>query len=254
MSDAEDGPPVVTLPERFDRRLRLGPFASARDALRFVTYAAVGAVLAPFTGPYLWLGVVLTGFAACVVRSEGESLDERAFAFVRWTFRTRSGPGPMTDPGLRSQLRKGLVPLGDERQLAILGSGGTPISYLPPVELARRFDSFRSVLRSLDGALAFWVFTVPMRSRSLVPDPPTEAGPDAAARAAYSELVRMICRRRRVRRVYLALGTERVGPDAVPDLERRAAALAERLDELGVSAVRLRDGALLEAARRWGWA
>lgn len=253
MPETEEGPPVVTLPERFDRRLRLGPFASAREALRFVTYAAAGAVIAPFTGPYLWLVVVAAGFAACVVRSEGESLDERAFAFVRWASRPRSGARGLNDPDLRRELRRGLVPLGELRKLAVLAAGGTPIGYLPPVELARRFDAFRALLRSLDGVVAFRAGTVPMRSRALVPGPAPPSGPDAAARAGYAEIVETICRRRRVRRVHLALVTERLTPDALSDLERRIGALAERLGELGVSAVRLRDGALLEAARRGGW-
>lgn len=87
MGDLPDGPPVVSLPERLDRRLRLGPFASARDALKFVTYSAVGAVIVPFTSPYLWLVVVAGGFAVCVVRSDGQALDERALSFVLWKIR-----------------------------------------------------------------------------------------------------------------------------------------------------------------------
>ena len=36
--------PWIGLPATFDRRLRMGPFPSVRDALKFATYAAVGAI------------------------------------------------------------------------------------------------------------------------------------------------------------------------------------------------------------------
>src|ERR1700688_4681805 len=47
-------PVVVGLPESLDRRMRLGPFPSARHALKFAAYAAVGGSVAAI------LGVVLT--------------------------------------------------------------------------------------------------------------------------------------------------------------------------------------------------
>ncbi len=253
MGDLPDGPPVVSLPERLDRRLRLGPFASARDALKFVTYSAVGAVIVPFTSPYLWLVVVAGGFAVCVVRSDGQALDERALSFVLWKIRAGSGGGRVTPPTRSRVARQGLLAIRPGQYVAILRTGGTPVTYLPPVELARRFELFRDLLRSVGGGIAFLVASAAMRPGPVLPNPISSDRPDQPARAGYAELVDLLCRRRRIRRVYLALGLERTGPDGVSDLEVRVATLGERLTTLGLRSVRLRDRALVDAARRWGW-
>ncbi len=253
MGDLPDGPPVVVLPERLDRRLRLGPFASARDALKFVTYAAAGAIVAPFTSPFLWLVFVGGGFAVSVVRSDGEALDERAFAFVCWRIRTLRGGHPVTAGTPRAGARQGIVAITPGRYLAILRTGGTPVTYLPPVELARRFELYRDLLRSSGGGLAFLVTASSMRSGPVLPSATDAASPDQPARAGYSELVDLLCRRRRLRRVYLVLASDRTGPDGISELEARARTLAERLMGLGLRSVRLRDRSLTDALRRWGW-
>ena len=46
--------PDVALPVAIGRRMRLGPFPSARDALRFLAYATAGAVVIPFFGAIAW--------------------------------------------------------------------------------------------------------------------------------------------------------------------------------------------------------
>lgn len=253
MGDLPDGPPVVPLPERLDRRLRLGPFASARDALRFVTYSAVGAVVAPFTSPYVWLLFVAGGFAACVVRSDGRAFDERGAAFLRWKLRAGFGNGRMTRAAVRRSVGSGLVAVGSSRLVAILRSGGTPVTYLPPAELARRFEQFRDLLRSVKGGLGLLIASSPMASGPVLPRTPSDGRGDGAARAGYVELVTLLCRRRQVRRVYLALAVERTGAEGISDLEQRVASLTERLGALGLRVVRLRDSRLRDAARRWGW-
>jgi hypothetical protein len=253
MGDLPDGPPVVPLPERLDRRLRLGPFASARVALRFVTYAAVGAVVAPFTTSYVWLAIAAGGFAVCVVRSDGQSLDERGFSFLLWKLRTWSGGGRVRPDGAARAPRQGLFPIRPGQYVAILRTGGTPVTYLPPAELARRFELFRDLIRSLGGGIAFLVTSTPMRAGPVTPRPLQNGGPDEASCTGYMELVSLLCRRRQIRRVYLALGAARTGPDSVSDLETRASALADRLASLGLRSVRLRDRGLADAARRWGW-
>jgi hypothetical protein len=247
-----DGPPVVELPERVDRRVRLGPFASARDALKFVTYAAVGAVLVPFTTPYLWLAIVGAGFALCVVRSEGRAMDEHVATYLLWRFRSmrrRRSVAPLLGP----PARRGLVGLGSGQFAVILRTGGTPIAYLPPTELARRFDQFRELLRSLRGSLGLSVTSAPMIAGPVTPTPIDASCADAEARDGYTELVSVLCRRRSVRRIDLVLTTEASGVDSIADLETRASALTARLSEIGVRSVRLQDRVLGEAARRWGW-
>lgn len=253
MGDPYDGPPVVPLPERLDRRLRLGPFSSAREALRFVTYATVGAVVAPFTSPYVWLVFVAGGFVACVVRADGLSLDERATSFFLWEVRSHFGGSNMRASPARGALRQGLIGVEPGRYVAILRTGGTPVTYLPPVELARRFELFRDLLRSTDGAFGFLASSVPMAAGPVLP--PTDPDPtaDAPARAGYAELVDLLCRRRQMRRVYLLLATERTGPEGLANLELRVAALSAALERLGVNATRLRDARLRDAAQRWGW-
>lgn len=253
MGEAADGPPVVPLPERFDRRLRLGPFASARDALKFVTYAAVGAVLVPFTSPYLWLVVVAGGFAVAAFRPDGRGLDERAVSFVLWKFRVWSGNRMMKSAAANPVSRRGLLAIGPGLYVAIIRTGGSPLAYLPPIDLARRFELFRDLLRSVRGGIAFSIASVPMRAGPVVPPPLRALRQDRPASAGYSELVELLCRRRSVRTVYLALATESPGPDGVSDLEVRVSTLTERLGGLGLRPVRLRDRRLDDAARRWGW-
>lgn len=254
MGVPDEGPPIVPLPERLDRRLRLGPFACARDALRFVTYATVGAVVAPFTSPYVWLAFVGLGFTACVVRSDGQSLDERAIAFVLWEFRARAGGAGMTRDRATRTVRSGLLAVGPGRYAAIVRTGGTPSTYLPPAELARRFERFREVLRSTDGTFGWLATCRPMSPGPVRPAPAPPGDADRSANAGYAELVEMLCRRRQLRQVDLFLVTERVGAEGLSDLETRIRSLTEGLASLGLRGTRLRDRRLVDAARRWGWA
>ena len=252
MADAPDDPPVAAIPERLDRRLRLGPFASARDALRFVTYAAVGAVVAPVTGAGVWLAVLVAGFAVVVVRADGLAVDERAAAFLAWRWRALSGGRTRMTPGAFHALRQGYLTVAG-RPVAIVRADGSPVAYLPPAELGRRVARFRELLRSLEGPLLFLVSAAPMSAARVRPVPCDPARRDGRARHGYAELVETLCRRRHVRRVFLALGAERPGAAGLSELELRVVALTDRLAGLGLSAVRLRGGPLLEAGRRWGW-
>jgi hypothetical protein len=253
MAEAGEGPPLIVLPERLDRRMRLGPFPSSRDALKFVAYAAVGALLAPFLSPWLWLPIVLGGFAVSVWRPEGRAVDETALLFVAWKVRSARLGGSLTRSGSPPIARQGLLRVGSHRHVAILRTGGTPIAYLPPEELARRFDLYRDLLRSTDGSLAVFATTVPIRAPTVRPPSVGPIARDAPARAGYSELVDLLCRRRLLRRVYLVLGTLEGDTDSIGRLEGRVANLAERLSAIGVRSTRLKDRALAEAARRFGW-
>lgn len=253
MDEAESGPPVIALPERMDRRMRLGPFPSSRDALKFVAYAAVGALLSPLVSPWLWLPFALGGFAVAVWRPEGRAIDEMALTFVAWRVRSR-GPGASVKRfAPRPLVRQGVLRVGSHRHLAILRTAGTPMAYLPPDELARRFELYRDLLRSTDGSFALLASTVPIRAQTVRPVSSGGECADAPAREGYSELVDLLCRRRLLRRVYFVLGSSAEDPDSIGRLEGRVANVLERLSSIGLRPSRLTDRALAEAARRLGW-
>lgn len=253
MDESEDGPPIVGFPERFDRRMRLGPFPSARDALKFVAYAAAGALLVPFANPWVWLPVVLVGFAVSVWRPDGRALDERALVFLSWKARSVGSRRSMTRETPRVTVRQAVLQLAPHRYVAVLQSGGTPIAYLPPHDLARRFALYRELLRSVDTSFLALATTVPIRAQTVRPGTPPEHEAESSALSGYSELVTLLCRRRSLRRVYLVLGTLEGDAEALRDLEGRVANLTERLGALGLHPIRLRDRALAEAAYRFGW-
>jgi len=252
MAGASEGPPIIGLPERIDRRMHLGPFPSSRDALKFVGYAATGALLSPITSPWLWLPVVAGGFVVSVWRpDDGVAVDERAVRFVAWRVRSAGLPGRAMTP--RPLLRQGLLQLSPHRFVAVIRTGGTPVAYLPPHELARRFERFRDLLRSTEEGIAFLATIGPVRAQAVLP--PTPPGKDGGRFAAsgYAELVSVLCRRRFLRRVYWVLGSSVGSPDAVGRLEGRIASLIEGLGALGLRPLRLRDRSLAEAAHRFGW-
>jgi hypothetical protein len=252
MEPSADGPPVVPVPERIDRRLRLGPFASARDALKFLAYAAVGAVLAPIVSPWLGVGFVAIGFGVAVYRPDGLALDERCLAYTHWQFRSARGELPMTSEA-RATASPRLLSLSTGERVAIVRANGVPTAYLPPAELVRRFERFRELLRTVRDGLAFSVALAPMRSEPVVPPSVPEGRRDSAAAAGYAQLVTLLCARRWVRRIDLVLRSTGTGAEGIADLESRAAGLVDRLGSLGVDPVRLQGRALSDAARRWGW-
>jgi len=253
MGESGGGPLVIGLPERLDRRMRLGPFPSSRDALKFVIYAATGALLSAFASPWVWLPVVLVGFVVSVWRPDGQAVDERAFAFVSWKFRSIGPRSAVTRAASRPLVRQGLLQLASHRYVAIVRTGGTPIAYLPPDELARRFELYRELIRSTDASFSFLATTTPIRSQAVRPGSRSGAGPEARALEGYSELVTLLCRRRHLRRVYFVLGTLEADADAIGRLEGQVANLLERLGSIGLRPTRLRDRALAEAAYRFGW-
>jgi hypothetical protein len=253
MDAPQDGPPVIGLPERIDRRMRMGPFASSRDALKFVLYAATAALLAPFTTPWIWLPLVAGGFAVSVWRPEGQAVDERAITFVQWKIRCwnpRGSADRMTGTPL---VRQGLIQLNPHHYAAVVRTGGTPVAYLPPDELGRRFELYRELLRSMDTGFVWLAATVPIRAQAVRPNSLPGSPGELRAASGYSELVTLLCRRRLLRRIYIVIGTHDPSPDAIGRLEGRIAHLLEGLGALGLRPIRLRDRSLAEAARRFGW-
>ncbi|HYB79658.1 MAG TPA: hypothetical protein VEG66_07885 [Thermoplasmata archaeon] len=251
MAGAAEGPPIIGLPERIDRRMHLGPFPSSRDALKFVSYAATGALLSSITSPWLWLPVVAGGFVVSVWRPDGLALDEQAVRLLAWRARSAGLMGRAMTP--RPLVRQGLLQLSSHRFVAVVRTGGTPVAYLPPDELARRFERYRDLLRSTDDSLAFLATTVPIRTQAVLPPTPQGRGRDGRAASGYAQLVSVLCRRRLLRRVYWVIGSPDSSPDAIGRLEGRIATLIEGLGTLGLRPRRLRDRSLAEAARRFGW-
>jgi hypothetical protein len=252
MGGSWDGPPVVALPERMDRRLRLGPFPSARDALKFLAYAAAGALAAALGFPLVGLAAVLAGFAVAVLRIEGQGIDRLALSFVRFYFGRRGWSGRMPSRVSSTLGRGGVAAAGDGRYAAVVRAGGTPMAYLPPAEIARRFDLFRELLRASDGELTILGSLAPMRSTLVVPAPAGGERRDRAARDGYADLVRMLCDRRRIRRVDVMLISDRAGSEGIADLELRTRSLLERMASLELPATRLLGRALADAVRRSG--
>lgn len=252
MGDLDGGPPVVSLPQPVDRRLRLGPFASAHDAVKFVCYAAAGALLAPFVTPYAWLPALAAGFLVTVWRPEGESLDERVARWATWQIRRLNRAGSMNDrssPPARGRFLR----LGPGRYVTILRMAGTPLAYRPPTELERVFRAYAEALRASEGILFVRAGSTPLSAEPLTPGrrPANEA--EDAAREGYRELVSVLCRRRLVRRVDLALSTVATGPDGPARLDQGTRALAARLATAGLRPIRLERRALSDAGRCFGW-
>lgn len=254
MPEPWSGPPVVALPRPIDRRMRFGPFARPLDAIKFVGYAAAGALLLPFLGAPAWVLCSAAGFLVSVWRPDGESLEERASRWIGWQgrrlgHRRRVKRVSRTDPRGARLLRPGEGP-----PLAILRTVGTPIAYRPPVELERLFRSWGELLRTLDGPVAVRAGTAPLAASPLLPGSAPATAEEEPARAGYHELVEVLCRRRLVRRVDVALVAPSATHEGAVGLERAARSAEEQLRALGLRPVRLVGRALAEAAHRFGWA
>jgi len=252
MEGPDAGSPVVALPERVDRRVRLGPFPSARDALKFVCYAAAGAVLAPFASPFAWIPVLVAGFAVCVWRPDGEAVDERG---ARWLlfWGHRVVGRALTPRRPSAPVRGPVAQLAGGRRATVVRTGGTPLAYRPPAELASLFERFRDLLRASEGPIVLRSTTVPLRDGPVLPKDSPCLAVEAAARAGYRELVSVLCRRRRSRRVEISLSSAEAGPEGERRLQERATGLTELLAALGLRPTILVDRSLSDALRGYGW-
>ncbi len=251
MGDGLD-PLLVGIPPRLDRRLKLGPFASGREALRLVLYLAAAALVASRVDPLVALPVAGFGAVSVTWRPGGAPLDERVAAMVTWGLRRAARAGPMTRAGVPAPLRRAWIAVGRGAAAGIVRSGGVPLAYLPAPDLRQRFERFRELLTASGGRLAFFVTSAPIHPEALVPAVPSPGGPEGTARSGYRELVELIARRRSVRQVYFAVVGDGTGAPALLRLEAELAGAAQRLGSLGVRPTRLRGGALRAAADRMG--
>jgi hypothetical protein len=252
MEGPDAGVPVVVLPERVDRRVRLGPFPSARDALKFASYAAAGAILAPFLSPFAWVPVLGLGFVVSVWRPDGDAVDERTARILLFHLRPRNGD-PLTRRGPSPEVPGSVVPLLGGFRVAVVRSPGTPLAYRPPSELSSLFERFRDLLRATEGPIFLRATTVPIRAAPVLPRATGGGSAETAARVGYGELVAALCRRRSVRRVDVALCAAEAGPEGDRRLTERVQALVEQLAGLGLAAAPLTDRRLLDAVRGFEW-
>jgi len=252
---ARDDVPWVPVPERLDRRLRLGPFPSGRDAAKFVAAAAVGAVVSLAVQPWAGLPIVALGAVVALWRPDGEGWDDRAVAVVRWMWRRSTRRSSMTPgttrPGVGSR-RTVLLP--DGRAAAIVRTAGVPLTFLPPADVARQFDLTRELLRSAEGSLILVATSAPIHARAISPGELPVPDEERPARDGYRELVELLARRRSVRRVYVGVVQTTPGTEGRLRLEGAVGLLRERLAELGLRSERLVDRTLDDVARRLGWA
>jgi len=248
-----DGLPWVAVPERLDRRMRLGPFASGYDAIKFATAAAAGAVLSLAIEPWVGLPVVLVGAVITLWHPDGEGLDDRLAALVRWSVRRVAAEARVTAPDHRGpEGPRSTIAFPDGRQATFVRAGGVPLAFLPPSDLAHQFELYRDLLRSVEGGLIVSSTTAPIYPGSLLPPEAPLLEVERGPHDGYCELVSLLARRRSVRRVLLVLAQNAPGEEGARRLEAATELLCERLADLGVRADRLRDRSLVEAARRLG--
>jgi hypothetical protein len=251
---SDPDPLAIPLPRPVDRRLHLGPFPSARDALKFAGYASVGLVAIPLGGPAAVVPFAAVGFLFAVHRREGRSFDERIAGYLAWRWRRRTwrpsrgglASGAAT-PGRSARI-------GGGRIAAVVRTGGVPVSYLPTAEAEALFEGTRRWLAGLDGGLYLVADTEPLRPGPFLPMSPETPGPsEVLARDGYTSVVRLLLRRRRRRRVALVLweSADRAG---VVRLDARVAATEEALRSLGLDTERLEGSRLSGDVRRLGLA
>jgi hypothetical protein len=250
--DGRDGTPWIPFPERLDRKLRLGPFPSGRDAVKFVAAAAVGAVVSLAVAPWAGVPVVAVGAVVALWRPDGEPVDERVAAVARWTAR-RSGREAAVSRRASPAPGRTTLLLPDGRSAALLRTGGLPLAFLPPADLARQFELYRELLRSVDGGLIVAAQRAPIYGAAFAPLERPVATAERGAQDGYRELVGLLAERRSVRTVLLALVREAPGSDGARQLESAVGLLQQRLADLGVRSERLRGRALMDGARRIGF-
>ncbi|MCI4352151.1 MAG: hypothetical protein L3K14_02015 [Thermoplasmata archaeon] len=221
---------AIPVQELASRRLHLGPFGSGRELAKFLMVATVGAAVAAVSSAVLWLPFLGLGVLVSFVRVEGRTLDDYALGYLRFRWRsspTRGSPLSGVPPSLPPSARP-------RERTPSLQAGGIPIAYLPPEDLQRLFEEWRTTLTAVARPLSFR-----MRGEAFSPlpflPPSTSSRPgERQALEAYRQLVHLLLRHRYRRVVELTVGGEPT------DLAPRTAGLHSQVD------------ALLAALRRMG--
>ena len=247
-------PLLVGLPEALGRRMRLGPFPSAHHALKFAAYAAIGGAVAAAVGAVWTLPFVGVGFLLSVYQPDGRALDGQVGEYLQFRWRIRPSATPPDRRPAEPEPGGPFLTSVPGHLVAIVAVRGLPVAFLPPMEARSLFDSYRMLLRTLERGAIVHMGVEPISERPFVPRAPKVAlgGPEDSARRGYSEMIRLLCRRRYRRRVWLALW-EPVGPRAALQLNGEVERVVGHLGRLGLDAVRLREGPLRAAAAQIGW-
>jgi hypothetical protein len=246
----------IGLPERLDRKLHLGPFPSAQDALKFVTYAAVGALVAALTSPIYWLPFLGVGLLVSIPRIDGRTVDGRMADYFRW--RLRRGEHPSGASGPPERVRPN-VPFGSlarirpGRYVSVLVTHGVPSAFLPLAGRRSLFERYKALLRSLDTGCFVSVGLEPLDPGPFLPPDPTPPTRIEGARADYAQLVRAACRRKYRRRTRWVLWSSSMTPESCAELEARTRDIMDHLLRLEVPFDRLEGPALGQALESMGW-
>ena len=252
MADEAVGPPVAGLLPPVGRRMRFGPFPSARDAIKFVVYAALGALVIPLLGTIAWLPLLGIAFLLSAWTPGGVPLDRTIVRLVARWFRALEPAEALMGRRARS-VTDGRVRIDPGRTATVLRCSGHPLAFLPPEELQRRFGLYRDLLRSVEGGLAISAVGGPIDPAPFRPTTSPVASDEREASRAYAEMIGQLCRQRSRRRIYLLQWTRDASLDSRDDLERRTRELSQRLATLGLAPERLRGSALAASMRRFGW-
>jgi hypothetical protein len=231
--------PPVPLPRPVDRRLHLGPFPSARDALKFAGFAAAGLVAVPVAGPVAIVPFAVLGFVVAIYRTEGRTLDERVTGYLGWRWRRRARAPHVTGPASPVSAGARTMRVGAGRIAAVVRTGGVPGGYLPPSDARALFEATRHWLAGLDGSLYVVARSEPIDPEPFRPTVPAAPGePERVAQDGYRDVVELLLRRRRSRAVALVLW-EPADPTGAARLEARLATTLAALGTLGVASERL---------------
>jgi hypothetical protein len=219
------------------RRLRLGPFGSGRDLVRFLGIATIGAIVAAVSFAVVWLPFLAIGATVAFVRVEGQTLDEFAIGYCR--FRWRSAVGTRQAAGA-SPLTPRPPRTSSEGPPRSIQAGGIPIAYLPPSELQRLFEEWRTTLATFDRPIGCRMRGERFSPLPFLPRSSPRGGAEAAVLESYREMVRLLLRHRHRRVVDLTVWespSERRESSTVR--ERRLDALVAALLRLGIPAGRV---------------
>ena len=213
------------------RGLHLGPFGSGRDLIKFLGVATVGAAVAAVSSAVLWLPFLGIGALVSFVRLEGRTLDDFALGYLRFRWRTSTppgssggGPSPFCPASTPSVGRSGSI-----------RTGGIPISYLPPRELQRLFEEWRSTLAAICRPMSFRVWGESFSPLPFLPAATSDREGERQALEAYRQLVHLLLRHRSRRIVELTIGQDPVesGPQRA-GLRAQVDALLSALERMGI--------------------
>jgi hypothetical protein len=215
-----------------DRRLRLGPFASGRDLVRFLGIAAAGAVVAALSSALVWLPFLAVGTLVAFARFEGQTLDDYAVGYCRFRYRASAGSArPIARAGRSGERSRSNSSIGSAA--GRIRAGGIPIAFLPPTELERLFGEWRSTLASFDRPIGFRMRGERFSPLPFMPAAGSWNGPEGEVLESYRGLVRELLRHRYRRVVDLSVW------ESPAERNESSRARESRLDDLVAGLTRM---------------